>query len=220
MLLLSPLLVMLLVAQSGAAPVAASQDPHDPAECTRVPPVELPADPAPSRAVDAGEPDQPGYVADFLRTARGQAIGLRDERGGIAIGKLLQVEGTRAIVRVRGIDYVVPTQHIEQVVTKGDSPWDGVVKGTVVGLAFWAMIVAQGDTGLDTVEDNPDDFTLADTVGMITSFAAIGFVVDYLHAGEQTIYVAPMPAHAARTGRTLQPNAAGRRFALRFRVSF
>jgi hypothetical protein len=185
------------------------------------------AEPEPSPAVPAEGPaaepptvDQSTYVAQFLAAASGEQIGLRDERGGIAMGRLVRVDGRNAIVRFRGRELVVPTRHIEMVETRNDRPWDGAVKGLVVGLSLWAMIIAQGDTGLDTVEDTPDDFTLADTVGMVGSLAALGFAIDYVHEARRTIYVAPMPRDPVAQGGAQAAPARGRRLLLSFRKRF
>lgn len=214
--MLPSIAVMLIVAQSVAPGIA-----DEPAGAAAGGPPQSIASEMPSAGApaDAADPTQPEYVADFLRIAKGKRIDLRDQRGGVATGRLVGISGTDAIVRVAGIDLRVPARHVEQVVTRGDPPWDGLWRGLVIGLALWTAVVATGDSGLDTVEDNPDDFVRADTISMLATCTALGFAFDYLHEAEHTVFVAPMPPGALRQGQS-PPAHSDRRLGLRFRVSF
>jgi hypothetical protein len=178
--------------------------------------VQRPTDPA----VAAPSEDILAWLAD--NTPRFELL---DERGKRHKASLLQIDGDRLVVRAQKKVFTVPASEFQRVYRRGDSPWNGTLIGLGVGFGMW-MMVASNDQGLglDTKLDNPDDFTLADTVGMIGFCTALGYIIDTLHVGRHSVLVGPMQANAPKATSGLTLNVAGppreRRLQVGYRLSF
>ena len=130
-----------------------------------------PSDGLPSPAVErdhAGAVQAPDEgVISLLKNGKVR-FELLDEQGARHKASLVKIDGDRLVLRSRNNVVTVPADQLQRSDRRGDSPWDGAAIGLSVGLGLWAL-VAQSDRGLglDTKADNPDDFTLTDTVSLL-----------------------------------------------------
>lgn len=116
------------------------------------------------------------------------------DSGALLKGRLVGVENERVIVRVRGRDVVVPVEHVQQVIRRGDSPRDSDGLATADGITTMAALMAIG--------------------------AVTGFAIDYLHVGRQTVFIAPMRGGARPPGTAASPARRDRGVRIGYSVRF
>jgi len=161
--------------------------------------------PAPQSADDASPPAQHGPgepaaasegVVQMLKDGKGR-FELLDTDGGRHKASLVRIDGDNVVLRARKELFIVPADRLQRSDRRGDRPWDGALVGLSVGFGLWALI-AEGDPGggLDWKEDNPDDWTVKDTLSLLAFSTTVGYIVDALHVGKHTVFVGPM--HAAK----------------------
>jgi hypothetical protein len=75
-------------------------------------------------------------------------------------------------------------------------------------LGVWGLI-AESDPGLDWKEDNPDDWTLKDTITLLCVSTTVGYIVDALHVGKHTVLVGPLRENTSKPKPALTLNIAG-----------
>lgn len=158
--------------------------------------------------------------AAFLRAHPGQRVGLSDEHGAVAMGRVVRTEGGVVIVRLNGRDVAVPASHVERLEMEGDSSRDGAVKGFIVGTSLVGMVLVDSALAGDDVDGSS-------MISTIVTTTTIGFIVDFLTPGHETVLVAPHPgmpttrtSSAAGAIRSRAPDGGGRRVALRYRLTF
>jgi hypothetical protein len=183
--------------------------------------------PAPTAAIVQSEvaPGPSEGVVQLLKNANVR-FELLDEHGERHKAKLDHIEGDEIVLRTRDNSLVrLATTELQRSDRQGDSPWDGTAIGFSVGVAFWLM-TAQNDqgAGLDTTADGPDDFTLRDTVSLICTTTALGYIFDRVHVGKHRVLVGPMRTNTSKPRPALTLNIAGppreRRLQVGYRMSF
>lgn len=155
--------------------------------------------------------------------ARPERVVVIDTAGREFRGELVRFEPESVTLNVGPFQHTLPLATVSRIERRGDPPWDGAAKGLAVAASLICIVIGAGDDPIfDTRADTPDDFTLADTVSMVTFLTAFGFGVDLLHVGRTTLYAAP----DVRPGTTGAPSAAvarrpsGRRAGLAFGMRF
>jgi hypothetical protein len=178
-----------------------------------------PAQDRPVEPAAAGE-----GVVQMLKDGKAR-FELLDTDGGRHKASLVRIDGDNVVLRSRHELFIVPADQMQRSNRRGDRPWDGALVGLSVGLGVWALI-AEGDPGggLDWKADNPDDWTVKDTVSLLAFSTTVGYIIDALHVGKHTVFVGPMRASTTKPKPGLTLNFAGppreRQLQVGYRVTF
>jgi hypothetical protein len=129
----------------------------------------------------------------------GARFELLDSLGARHKASLVQIDGDNVVLRSGKEIFTIPADQLQRSDRRGDPPWDGALVGLSVGVGVWALVV-QGDPAgtYRWTSDNPDDWTVKDTISLLAFSTTVGYIVDALHVGKHTVFVGPMHALARR----------------------
>ena len=168
----------------------ATQHPVTPPDGASPVPRPGPAAPAPASET----------VVRMLKDGHGR-FELLDTAGVLHKASLVQVNGDSVVLRSGNDVFTIPVEDLQRSHRRGDSPWDGALIGFSVGAGIWAL-VAQDDPASTWrwKSDNPDDWTVQDTISLLAFSTTVGYIVDALHVGKHTVFVGPMRSSGSKAG--------------------
>jgi hypothetical protein len=150
---------------------------------------------------------------------------LLDTDGGRHKASLVRIDGDNVVLRAREELFIVPADQLHRSDRRGDRPWDGALVGLSVGIGVWALVV-QGDPAgtYRWKSDNPDDWTVKDTLSLLAFSTTLGYIIDALHVGKHTVFVGPMRANVSKPKAGLTLKFAGppreRQLQVGYRLAF
>jgi len=149
-------------------------------------------------------------------------IELLDERGKRHKASLLRTNGNDLVLWIGHQSITVPADQLQVAERRGDRPWDGALMGLGVGLGLAAMVSSDSpNAGLEWTSNNPDDWTLQDSIGLVCFSTALGFVIDTLHVGTHKVLVGPMQSKSSsKVDVALAGPAHDRRLQVGYRLAF
>jgi len=188
-------------------------------------PVTKPDGASPSAKHRPVEPAPPGEgVVQMLKDGRTQ-FELLDTDGVRHKASLVQIDGDNVVLQTGDGVFTIPVDQLQRSRRRGDSPWDGALVGLSVGGGLCALI-AQSDPGstIRWKSNNPDDWTMRDTISLLALSATVRYIIDALHVGTHTVFVGPMPASPSKPQGALTLNFAGpkreRQLQIGYRMTF
>ena len=173
----------------------------------------------------AAEPAAPSEgVVQMLKNGRTR-FELLDTHGARHKASLVHIDGDNVVLRSGQEIFTIPADQLQRSDRRGDPPWDGARVGLSVGIGVWALVV-QGDPAgtYRWKSDNPDDWTVKDTLSLLAFSTTLGYIIDALHVGKHTVFVGPMRANVSKPKGGLMLNFAGppreRQLQVGYRVTF
>ena len=182
-------------------------------------------DASPPAPHGAAEPAPPSEGVVQMLNNGGTRFELLDSLGTRHKASLVQVDGNNVVLRSGKEIFRIPADQLQRSDRRGDPPWDGALVGLSVGFGVWALVV-QGDPAgtYRWKSDNPDDWTVKDTLSLLAFSTTVGYIVDALHVGKHTVFVGPMHATTSKATSGLTLNFSGpareRRLQFGYRMSF
>jgi len=121
-----------------------------------------------------------------LRLNLGDEVGVEDRSGVVTWGRLERLGPDEiAVAATPGAERVFPGASVRRVQKRGDSVWNGIRWGTVIGGAV-GCVFAAGFAEQWRFEDCPAGILLFAPVG-----AGLGLAVDAMRSGATTVFSAP-----------------------------
>lgn len=160
--------------------------------------------------------------ANTASAAPPETVVVVDMEGREFRGELVGLDPASVTLDIGSFRQTLPLASVSRIERRGDPPWDGAARGLAVAGSLICLVIGAGDDPIfDTRADTEDDFTLADTVSMVTFLTAVGFGIDLLHVGRTTLYAAPgVRGGTAGAAAAITRGPAGRRAGLAIGMRF
>jgi len=165
----------------------------------------------------------PGEGVVQMMKDGGTRFELLDTGGVRHKASLVQIDGDNVVLKSGKDVFTVPVDQLQRSTRRGDSPWDGALIGLSVGGGIWAL-AAQSDPAAvyRWKSDNPDDWTVKDTISVLCFSTTVGYIIDALHVGKHTVFVGPMRSAKRQSALTVAASGKSgeRRVQVGYRIAF
>jgi len=158
------------------------------------------------------------YAVQLLKNGHPQ-FELLDLHGKRHKASLVQIEGDNIVLRTQRGLFTVPAEGLQRSVRRGDPSWDGALEGLSVGVGL-SLLVVQNSGCLCWKSDNPDVWTMQDSLSLMAFSASVGWIIDALHVGRHSVLVGSMPTTASKPKPTLTLGFSGAPHARKLHIGY